>query len=279
MKLSIFTTETNALLRGDNIDDALECYTELADETVIVSGSYPKLPNGGLSKDGDKEHPEFLIYHWPKEFSWEFIGEQFTRGYEACSGDVVIHADLDFIFHEDDFSQIRASAETMLNNNLPAMSMHKSQFVLPDRYNVKSRIVTMVNKRDYGNRIKFDSGDDLTQPSLDGRYIKPDSVPQSKVGIYNYEKMTKTKDQIAKDQGRMERAWFRHFGIYQMGSDGTDKGALDRWLKAQDGKLNKPHEKIPLERHPKFVQETIKNLTPDQWGHSGFGYVEGGVYV
>lgn len=269
MKLSIFATGTNPVTRGDLFDDPLNCYNELADEVVYIDGS-GDLPNG-LHAD--------LCYKWPKEFKWSFIGEQFTRGYEACTGDAVIHADLDFIFHEKDFDDIRAAAQRMLDNNLPAMSFYKYQFILPDRYNLKSRLVIMVNKRDYGDRIKFDASGDRCQPSLDGRYLNPDAVPESKIGFYNYEKLLKTKEQIAEDQGRMERAWFRQFGYYQMKSDGTNENAYAKWYLAQQGKFNKPQELIPLDAHPKYVQETIRNLNPEQWGYNGFGLIEGKVYA
>lgn len=270
MKLSIFTTITNPKERGDNWKGALACYEELADEVVVVDGSQPWSEITSTTK---------VHQHWPQEFDWSFIGQQFQRGYEACTGDVVIHADLDFIFHYKDFDDIRKAAQQMLDNNLPAMSFYKYQFVLPDRYNLKSRLVIMVNKRDFGDRIRFDSGGDLAQPSLDGRYINPDSVPQSKIGFYNYEKLLKTKEQIADDVGRMERAYKRHFGKTQYGSNGTDKDAYKYWIKAQKGKFNKPQEHIRLEDHPKFVQETIKNLQPNQWGFNGLGHLEGNNYV
>lgn len=269
-KLSIFTTASNPFTRGDNFFDAIYCYTDLAEEVVLVgSSNVPKIIPG----------VKIINYKWPKEFNWSFIGEQFTRGYQACTGDAVIHADLDFIFHEKDFEAIRDAAQLMLGNNLPAMSFYKYQFVLPDRYNVKSRLVIMVNKRDYGDRIKFDSSGDLAQPSLDGKYLNPDAVPESKIGFYNYEKLLKTKKQIADDQGRMERAWFKQFGEYQMGSNGTNESAYNKWVKAQVGKFNKPQERVKLEAHPKYVQETIKNLQPHMWGFSGHNNLEVNSYA
>lgn len=279
MKLSIFTIVTKPQKRGDTYKEALECYTDLADETVIVYGNANASPLDYRNNGGRTVHVPCVVDTWPKEFSWPLIGQQFQTGYECCTGDVVIHADLDFIFHEKDFEDIRNAAQLMLDNNLPAMSFYKYQFIQPDRYNLKSRLVIMVNKRDYGGRIKFDSSGDLCQPSLDGRYLSPDSVPQSKIGFYNYEKLAKTKEQIVDDVGRMERAYKRHFGHTQYGSDGTDEDAYTHWLEAQKGKFNKPQEHVKLEDHPKYVQETIKNLNPEQWGYSGFGNLRENNYV
>lgn len=273
MKLSVFTTMSNPAHRGDNYIDALDCYKELADEVVIVDGS-GDMPDGTVA---DNNQGDKIVYHtWPDEFSWEFIGQQFQRGYEACTGDWVLFADLDFIYHEDTFDKIRKMCE--LHPDSPALSFWKYQFILPDRYNIKSRRVVLINKAVYGDRIKFNGGGDLCLPTLDGKDLTPDDVPSAKVPIYNYEKILKTKEQIAKDQGRMERAWHRHFGEYQMRSDGTDEGAYAKWIEAQRGKFKKPQQTIPLESHPKYVQETIRGLQPDQFGYNGFNMIEGKVY-
>lgn len=262
MKLSIFTTGTNPISRGDLFDEPLACYNDLADEVVYVDGS-GDLPDG--------QHAD-VCYKWPDEFDWPFIGEQFQRGYEVCTGDWVIHADLDFIFHETTFGDIRQRLERC---EAPAMSFLKWQFILPDRYNLKSRLVIAVNKKKYGDRIRFDSGGDLCQPSLDGKYLSPDDVPEIKIPFYNYEKIKKTKEQVSDDVGRMERAYLRHFGHTQYG-DGND--ALTNWHEAQKGKLLKPQQKILLEEHPIYIREVIKNLKPDQFGYDGWG-IEGNSYA
>lgn len=255
MKLSIFTTITRPLERGDLYPEALECFNELADEVVVIDGEAT----------------------WPKEFEWQTIGEHFQKGYEQCTGDWVIHADLDFIFHERDFEAIRQAMED--NPNAPALSFWKYQFILPDRYNLKSRLVIAVNKGKYGNRIRFDSGGDLCQPSLDGQQIMIQNVPEARVPFYNYEKILKSKYQIMDDVGRMERAYVRHFGKTQYGSDLTNEDGYRKWYQVQQGKLAKPHKLIPLSSHPKYMQETIQNLTPEQFGYNGFGMINGRTYA
>lgn len=256
MKLSIFTTQTRALERGDNIKDALRCYNDLADEVVVV--------------DGEET--------WPQEFSWKCIAEHFQRGYDRSTGDWVIHMDLDFIFHPNDFVKIRDFLNR--NSSWPAVSFLKYQFIMPDRYNIKSRLVLAVNKKRFGNRIKFDGGGtgDLCQPSFDGIYIKPNDALESKMAFYNYEKLWKTKEQIKQDCGRMDRAYYREFGVYQLG-DGTDESAYDGWIKMVLGRYAKPAKEIQLDQHPIYVQEAIKNLREDQWGYSGFGLIGGNNYV
>lgn len=275
MKLSIFTTTTYPNDRGDNLRDAALCYSELADEIVIVDGGVDKTEYFNILSEPKLN---YVHYKWPFEFSWEFIGQQFQRGYEAATGDWVIHADLDFIFHEKDFATIREAMERYKDE--PALCFYKYQFILPDRYNLKSRLVIMVNKAKFGDRIRFDSGGDLCQPSLDGKELKPDMVPEIRVPIYNYEKLTKTKAQIKEDAERMERAYRRYFGrdLYSYESGKVKRTAYQGLIDMMCGRFNKPQKEIPLTDHPKFVQETIANLTPDQWGYNGFGLLPGGYH-
>lgn len=261
MKLSIFTTITDPDRRGDNWRDSLNCYNSLADEVVVVNGGHRfSLPH----------EPKVINYEWPQEFDWPLIGQQFQRGYEATTGDWSIHCDLDYIFHENNFSKIRQSLESFSDS--PAVSFYKWQFVQPDRYNLKSRLLIAVNNK-FRDRIRFDSGGDLCQPSFNSEQLIIDDMPQAEVPFYNYEKLTKRVDQVADDVGRMDRAYSRHFGKYLYGT-GDDQSALDGWMYMMKGRYNKPQRQIILEDHPKFIQKTIKNLEPDQFGFSGFGEFE-----
>lgn len=270
MKLSIFTTVTNPVRRGDNWRDALSCYQELADEVIVINGGKEHIKFDPMLSEGKQKFSA-----WPQEFDWPLIGQQFQRGYEACTGDWVIHADLDFIFHEQDFATLRKALE--FNSNAPAVSLWKYQFILPDRYNLKSRLVIAVNKAKYGDRIRFDAGGDLCQPSLDGQELRPDAVPEARVAFYNYEKMTKTKEQIINDTGRMARAWDSHFKDKKLGYNDTE--AFNEWLYMVKGRFQKPQEQVLLRDHPKFVIQTIATLKPDQWGYSGFGHLEQNNYM
>lgn len=269
MKISIFTTLTDPAKRGDNWRAALRCYREFADELIIVNGGEP------LGLRANEGVDKIINSPWPKDFSWEFIGQQFTKGYEVASGDWVIHMDCDFIFHEKDFGRIRQALRDYPSS--PGVSFYKWQFILPDRYNLKSRLILAVNKGAFGDRIKFDSGGDLCQPSLDGRELDISDMPQAGVPFYNYEKITKNMDQVMDDTARMAAAWTRYFGDAKLGANPED--AFKEWIYMMKGRFAKPQAFIKLEEHPKYMQSTIKRLTPDQWGYDGFGMLRRNEYV
>ena len=254
MTIGIFTTLTDPGRRGDNYKDAIKCYEDLADKVVIVDGHTT----------------------WGQEFHWDVISQHFQWGYDRCDTDWVIHCDLDFVFHQKDFGKIRQALRDYPDS--AAVSFYKWQFILPDRYNLKSRLILAVNKKKYGDRIKFNGGGDACQPTLDDRDLDINNIPQSGVPFYNYEKLIKTLPQIADDVGRMDRAYFSKYGAYLYGN-GNDFSALDGWFQMVKGRFNKPSKHIPLSDHPKYVQETIKNLTPDQFGFNGLGILEENDYV
>lgn len=171
MKLSIFTTISNPEERQDPYNEAIINYLDFADEIVVIDGDEDFGPKNSIFTDGLPTPPEFkfLNYKWNKEFDWKFIGEQFQRGYDACIGDWVIRADLDYFFHEDDLENIRL----FLNScKAPFACMPKRQFILADRYRTKSVIPLAYNKGKYGNRIKLNGGGDLCQPTLDGKELR-----------------------------------------------------------------------------------------------------------
>lgn len=260
--IGIFTTVTDPIRRGDCWKESIKCYSEFADKVVVVNGGNEDL--GVLPSNVN-----VIKSNWPQSFSWNLIGKKFQLGYEALDTSWAFHADLDFIFHERDFAGIRKACETY--NDEPALSMWKYQFILPDRYNLKSRLVLAVNKAKFGDRIRFDSGGDLCQPSLDGLYINPSHIPESRIAFYCYEKMTKNKAQVEDDVKRMADAWYRYFMHYKLG---TDKTAYREWLKMVTGRFKKPQKHISISDHPKYTQDTILGLNSSQWGYSGFDNLE-----
>jgi hypothetical protein len=265
MKLSIFTTISD--YENNHWKESLQSYLDLADEVVVVNGANKEVDITNLcgaygAWSGLPSGLKFIYYKWAEEFKFDFIGQQFQRGYEACTGDWVIRADIDYVFHEKDMDNIRQTLENL--GDAPAASLLKWQFILPDRYNLKSRTVVAVNRGMYGDRIRFDSGGDLCQPSLDGKQII--EPPCITVPIYNYEHLLKTEKVLKEDIGKMDRAYRRTFNKSQYGDD-----YWQGWKNMMEGRIKKHSKPIPLSDHPKYIQETIKNLKPEQFGYDNFG--------
>lgn len=267
MKLSIFTTCTNPIQRCDPFYEALKCYRDFADEVILVDGTEnPDI----VGKDPVVlKYCDKIIHNvWPEEFKFDFIGQQFQKGYDACTGDWVIRVDLDMFFHERDKERLREIIET--NKDHPVLKFPKKQFVLPDRCSYKSKMNLLFNKGKFGDRIKLNSGGDLCQMSLDGNHLPPD-VPYA-IQLYNYDYLLKTKSVALKDLGRFSRAWFAQFQNFDFGGS-TDEEALARFMELQLGRLNKSSIPIALEEHPKYIRETIRTMTECQFSYNMWGHV------
>ncbi len=248
MKLSIFTSMTNPEERKDPWEEALRSYEDIADEVITVGQNWP-----------------------PGEFEWKYIGEVFQEGHDICTGDWVMRMDIDYILHEKDMDYIRKFIKD--NDDAPAIAFPRYQFFYPGRYQMIAYLCVAVNKKRFPN-IKLNGGGDMLLPALDGNLIDPLKMPKPKAAIWNYECMFKTKDIISKERARFARAWFRTFDHWTTYGGGTEEVAFAAWMKLISERLPKHINKIKLSDHPKYIQEKLENLEPEQFGYDCFGLMD-----
>jgi len=245
--LSIFTSMTNPEERNDPWREALDCYQYFADEVVVVGED------------------------WPYEFSWDYIGKTFQEGFDKSNSDWVMRMDIDYFIHEKYLSRIR---EALLKyDNYPAISFPQYQIFTPDRYQIKTRLCLLFNKKKFRD-IKLNGGADLTLATLNGTLLDPKKVPMVNVPIYQYESTFRTKEILMEDRLRFAKAWFNYFGEYTSRGGGTAELAYHAWFKEIEKRYPKHCFKLDINEHPKFIQEKLENLSYDQFGHNAFGLKE-----
>jgi len=278
-KLSIFCTITNPIERQDAYMEAIESYLAIADEVVVVDGG---------SIDGSYENialssAEIKNYIWPKEWEWEQLPRSLNVGLKACTGDWVIKADIDYIFHEKDRSELKRQLESL--GDFPVANFYKWQFLLVDRYTLKARCPIAINRRMFP-KIWFgkptNGPSDWCQPIMTKKkHWKEDEVPEGilidknlcpdvTVPFYNYDFSFKSAEVIKEDFFRFAKAYYKATGN-NWGYESEDH-AWEFWMKMMKGRLTRPAEIIRLENHPKAIQDKIKNITPDQFGYAGFNF-------
>jgi len=121
MKITVATTYTNPEERRDPWKEALSCYEDFADE-IVVTGS-----------------------DWPQNFSWELIGETFNKGFKEASGDWVMRMDIDYFLHQKDKNKLYKTLEKY--KDYPVISLPQYQIFTPDRYQIKTRLCLIFNKK------------------------------------------------------------------------------------------------------------------------------------
>tara|TARA_A100001011_G_scaffold391567_1_gene477291 strand:+ start:36 stop:848 length:813 start_codon:yes stop_codon:yes gene_type:complete len=243
-KISIFTTMTNPEERMDPWKEAIQCYEDFADE-VIVSG-------------GD----------WPKEFKWDHIGKTFHEGFKKATGDWVIRMDIDYFLHEKSILRIKNGIKKY--NDQPAISIPQYQIFTPDRYQVKTKLCIILNKKLFPNII-LNGGGDLCQPTINGKQIKHTDVPFINEPIWQYDSSFRTKEIIAEDRARFARAWFRHFNDWSDRGGETPEKAFEAWFYMIENRYKRHVNKLKLNNHPKYIQDKLYGIEKDQFGFNAFG--------
>lgn len=275
MRISGFITLSDPDKRNDPYRECINSALDLVDELIIVDGGITdkwreNIPNSSKLK--------IVKRRWPEEFTWDFISEQFNYGLRHCFGDWAIRIDCDYIFHEDHIDLIRRGLEEL--SDTPAVNFLKLQVSLIDRYLIKARCPIAMNiKKCPDIRFTKDGGAHI---AVGDKELDRDSLPvgaPGETGFFNYDWTFKTKKIVKHDAYRFAQSRLKFYGKDEpsWGHESPQK-AFEFIRKMLIGKLKKGGKKIPLEDHPKYIQNRIKKMTKDEFGYNAWGESEPADY-
>ena len=104
MTIGIIVTITNPDQREDKWREALRCYSDLADEIVVVNGGGPvhySLDFCDLTKVKEVKLP------WPKEWNWVELPRHLNAGLEALTTEWCLKIDIVYPRHLRESALIR----------------------------------------------------------------------------------------------------------------------------------------------------------------------------
>ncbi len=242
--ISVFTTMTNPGERNDPWEEAINCYQSISKDLVIVGED------------------------WPEEFDWGVFNKIYQSGFDKCKGDWVIRMDLDYFIHDEDIEALYSVLEKYKNE--PGIVMPQYQFFTYDRYQIKTKLCLILNKKKFPD-IKLNGGKDRMLATLNGDLLTYKNVPQVRIPIWQYDSMFRTKEIIMNDRARFARAWKRTFGNYGDRGGSDPEYAYQAWFNMIEKRYKRHLFRKTIEQHPSFIKEKLKNLKDDQFGHSAFG--------
>ena len=176
--------------------------------------------------------------------------------------------DLDYFIHENDFDKLR---DYMIKyEDSPAIVLPQYQFFTSDRYQLKTKLCIVLNKKKFP-KIKLDGGTDKMLATLDGKLLTYKNVPQVKIPIWQYDSMFRTKKIISEDRARFARAWKRTFGDYGDRGGDDPELAFNAWFEMIKIRYKKHLFRTDIGKHPKFIKNKLSNLNKEQFGFTAFG--------
>ncbi len=292
MRISILTTITNPTERQDKYEQAICCYKDLADEVVVVDGSFSSNQDGQIDVLGKTK----IIYsHWPHEWNWIELPRHLNIGREQCTGDWIIRLDIDQFIHEKDFEEIYRRLKNCLQS-IDVMTFQKKSTVYGGRYYEKGGQAIAFRNRPYialGKDLDCDT--DLCYPIkvlgveeisytgyttqkdrvfyfIKGKYKLPfgKSLIKERTGVsyWNYDYFFKTRGFIKEEFWRFSKAYYRYFKSWKFGKNKDE--AFKVFMDMQKARYDKAPYTYKLEDHPKYIRKEVELLKPEQFGYNGF---------
>lgn len=286
MTLSIHVCMTNPEAREYPYLEAIESYLALADEVIVVDGGST---DGSLEKIGDKFFPalqsgslKIVTIPWPEDYEQKEFPIHLNAGLLACTSDWAMKVDIDYVIHEKSIEPIRNKLKAWMNTR-PWASYGK--FIVVDQAHglLKTKAPFIINRKmapqvrygvDQTGRYPDWSWPVIPTKDHDGDPNVPEGMPlepgDSYIGedVWNYDYCFRTKAVAKAMFWRAGRA-FLHAGAALWGHD--EQSAWAAFIGQMKGREQKKSIPITLADHPKFIRDRIKNLTPEQFGHSHWG--------
>lgn len=268
MSIGVYILVQNPKTNNYPYLEVINCCLDFADEILLVDGgtddgSFYELPMDlqGRIKIRTRE--------WPDDADWDFLTQQYDFGLQNLTTDWRIKMDADYIFHEDDIDKIK----DLLKENVLGYTFEKSCFNLVDRYRSKTKIPIAVNKSKCPE-AHYNTDDQIVDGS--GKVIQDDFV-NSGIKLWVYDNCFKQKKNIKKVMYKWAKACWDKYGR-NWGHESPEH-ALKFFIDSTRTRIEAHDQnEIPLEAHPKYIQDKIKNMTDKQLGFSLFGYKKASYY-
>jgi len=181
-------------------------------------------------------------------------------------------------FSREGYEEIRETLEVL--SDFDVATFQKYGFTRWDKYTQKGGIPMAINKGKVGDAIKFgkptNGKTDLCYPI---NVTRDSDVPEGtytpehfgKVGlpVYNYDCTFRTQDFQREEFWRFSKAYHSYFHAWPFGD--TEDKAFETFKDMMKGRFERSPYKLEIKDHPKYIQEKLSNLTPEQFGHSGWG--------
>lgn len=293
MKLSIHTTITDPHERQYPYIEALRSYLDLADEVIIVDGgSSDETKNVSLadildtfSGDINKGKMKIINLPWPEDYTQKEFPIHLNAGLEACTGDWAMKLDIDHIIHDQSIQKIREQLEVGTSQ----MFLTIGKLTVIDRFHatLKSKLPIIINRiHDVGKDIRYGLDEaeiynDWSWPVIPNGYyqgdrripigtaLEEDPLAYIREEFWNYDYFFRTKDISKRLFARAAKGYWKQTGKALWGA--TDEQSWQIFINQSEARKAKDMREIKVKDHPKYIQDRVKDLSPECFGFDHWG--------
>lgn len=273
MKLTIIVLTANPTEKQYAWKEALRSYSALADEVIVIDGG---------TEDLKITDSKIKVIHIPDPDIWNWAehAKRLNLGLEKSTSTWTIKADIDWVFHEQDFLFIKRKLSLAKQ---PVATFQKVTFYPFDKCMMKGEIPIAI-RSDFKDKIVFGidptTYSDLTYPIYwDGKnkdqhgvpvgtLVKADGWYKTGGNFWNFDYTFTTLENAKKKFMRMSKAHETYFGSTSWGR--TEEDALKVFLNNMKHKVAKARKIKNYEEVPSFIRDRIINLEDKEFGKNGW---------
>lgn len=287
MKVIGLITITDPDYRQDPARECILQALEVCDEVVVV---YGKVGDAFIVEDRRVwyeylpwPHPRWTLDELPRHLNYGL-----TKAREL-GADWIIKYDADCLIHEKHKWEVRNKLEAELETGVLVMELEKVHCITPTRALMKNDIqVCIKGKSDVWFGQSMDEYTDLCKPILWdlkkvergiplGESIGHDFIKRTGAWMWNYGYMFKTETRSRELLYYFDLAHAEWWGVgwqKQPKETITEESAMEEHLAMMRGRYKRATKELKIDEHPKHIQEKLRALNPEQFGHSLWGKIE-----
>lgn len=308
MKISAFCATTNSLKYGYPVIESIKSFLPVVDELVVVDGGSTDGTIEAINAIGDKKIRIISdeSTKWEDEWFYSRMSNNFNRGYEECTGDIVFKFDVDWVFNENKTKEpkydFRKDCEQMMRNGKCVLQVSKLHHILVDRYFTKKAspfLVIRPNCKQRGFQIKW--GLDLQEwgwghiPIIYkfkenginfgfkmAKELYDYSVADINVYDFSFMREEDVKElryknflAIAKQaELKYEKAKVKSFIVTSERVRGDKDYVFDIWRAEVFGNFLKEQHEVRIDQHSQEIRQRLSRMNPEMFGYNAFGFIK-----
>lgn len=267
MKISAFTILSEPERLKYPYIESIKSFLPIADEIIVVCNYLDEFRDGSdeIVKQIDPKVKVIYGLFDYKRFGWASQGLMRTNGYYAATGDIVLMFDADGVLHENDIERTRGDLERILNEQIPYGFWMKHHFFKTEYCWRQCKHSGIYNKSLIGNKFNFYGHKGYYAPNWEllGEVARGRQIDTY---IFGYEHLWEDKDLFFQ---KLHNSYIMQKSVKPDLDEEEFKKSFFENLKEKKAEVTT--EFISLDKHPRVIQDKLKEINIDMWGYNNFG--------